>query len=95
MSLADPDFKSPDTLTVINDESQPYSRLFSQEVHGNEVVDDCIASLRRLSSDDTSVVLSISGFAIHNANGVDRSGFGVFFSPASRFNLAERVPMAH
>jgi hypothetical protein len=66
--------------------------LFSEEEHGHEVKDDYIACLRRLSSDNSSVVILVSGYSDQDSDGHISSGSGVFFSSTSRLNVAERVP---
>jgi hypothetical protein len=81
-------FKSDDK----SDDKFLKSRLFSQQEHGYEVEDDCIAGLRRLSSDNRSVVILVSGSTNHDSDGSITFSSGVFFSPTSQLNLAECVP---
>jgi hypothetical protein len=74
-----------------SDNTSIKSRLFSQKEHGYEVEDDCIADLRRLSSDSRSVVILVSGYTNHTSDGPITYGSGVFFSPTSQLNIAQCV----
>ncbi|CAG8952117.1 hypothetical protein HYFRA_00000855 [Hymenoscyphus fraxineus] len=68
-------------------------RIFSEQIHGNVVVEDVINSIRRLESDDNSIVIFISGVTCTNDSELPTgSAVGVFFSPSSPLNLSERVP---
>ncbi|EPE27185.1 hypothetical protein GLAREA_03099 [Glarea lozoyensis ATCC 20868] len=94
-SLPDRDSGHPDAPISWDDELQPNSHLFSQEENGLTIKDDCLASVRRLSSDNDSVVIFVSGVTRNDSGGFVRSGSGVFFSPTSCFNIAERVPQGY
>jgi hypothetical protein len=83
---------APCPLSSSSDSPNFKSRLFSEEEHGHEVKDDYIACLRRLSSDNSSVVILVSGYSDQDSDGHISSGSGVFFSSTSRLNVAERVP---
>ncbi|CAG8983620.1 hypothetical protein HYALB_00004642 [Hymenoscyphus albidus] len=68
-------------------------RIFSEQIHGNVVVEDVINSIRRLEFDDDSIVIFISGVTCTDDCALPTgSAVGVFFSPSSPLNLSERVP---
>lgn len=76
----------------------PPTRVFSEEAHGNIIVDDCLASIRRLESDPNSVVIFISGIVgstDKESQSPQCSAAGVYFSPTSPANISEQLPLVY